>query len=160
MLGSRALSASDLAPRDLARLWSRVEVHGRSYGRRGRCWPWTGPIQKSGGYGIIQINGRAELAHRVAFAALFGEAPADASIRHYCDNPACCQGGHLISGTNLENVWDRVSRGRSNTSPLDAATVRYIRQSRDSQRWLAEQFGVSQGTISNIVNRKTWRHVT
>lgn len=42
---------------------------------------------------------------------------------------------------------------------LTEAEVMAIRGSRQSQSVLAAAYGVAQQTISDIVNRKTWRHV-
>lgn len=44
-------------------------------------------------------------------------------------------------------------------SKLTAADIPIIRQSKQTQRSLAEQFGVNQSVISEIKTHKAWKHV-
>lgn len=95
---------------ELDRFWSKVAI-----GMDDECWPWTG-AKLPKGYGRVKINGRAELAHRVAF---FGQnwshavrrAP-EPIILHACDNPSCCNPKHLSLGTYRQNYADSVVRER------------------------------------------------
>lgn len=97
------------------RLWSKIIKKGPN-----DCWLWTGPFG-TGGYGRIEIDKRAYYVHRIIYSlANPGEikwrAPrnkfASGFIRHTCDNPPCCNPKHLIVGTHLENMRDKVKRGR------------------------------------------------
>lgn len=159
MLGSKELDSSRLSALDLARFWSRVAVDGKSRGRHGKCWPWRGSCQ-SKGYGSFRLFGRTVQAHRVAYAIFNGKAPADLTIRHSCDNPPCCNPWHLIAGTNLENVLDRRARNRggSTLTPVDVLAIRE-RAPHELQRTIAADYGVTQGTVSNIILRRTWSHI-
>lgn len=76
----------------------------------GGCRVWTGGAYKNG-YGKFWLNGRNHLAHRVAFAIAQGRWP-EPIARHKCDNPACCEPGHIEEGTYQENVQDCIERGR------------------------------------------------
>lgn len=159
MIGAQVIDGADLTAFELARFWSSVDV-GRSCGRKGRCWPWHGARQRKG-YGSFKLRGRSVPAHRVAYAIFFASAPADLTIRHGCDNPPCCHPMHLVSGTNLENIMDRVRRNRGG-STLTEANVLEIKRLRAAgllQREVAERFGVTQGTISNIDLGITWSYV-
>ena len=51
-------------------------------------------------------------AHRVAFMLAGGAIDDGAVIRHTCDNPACVNPAHLLSGRNIDNVRDMWRRGR------------------------------------------------
>jgi hypothetical protein len=160
MLGSKELKRSSLTLLDVARFFSLVEVHGHSTGTKGRCWPWRGSRQPKG-YGLFSLNDETVLAHRVAYAYFFEVAPADLTIRHSCDHPPCCQPGHIFAGTNADNVADRVARNRGGSilHAVDVLAIRRLLAAGDYQRVIAERFGVTQTTISNIALGKTWAHL-
>jgi hypothetical protein len=160
MLGSKELRRSSLSLLDVARFFALVGVGGHSTGARGECWPWRGSRQKKG-YGTFALDGRTVLAHRVSYAYFFGITPANLTIRHSCDNPCCQQPGHLLAGTNADNVADRVARNRggSTLSSTDVLAIRRMLAQGEYQRVIAERFGVRQTTISNIALGKTWAHL-
>lgn len=67
---------------------------------------------------------------------------------------------NLAWGTQKENEADKVRHGTiSRTTKLTETIVREIRDSKDSSRKLAIKYDVSQPTILDIINRKTWKHV-
>jgi hypothetical protein len=150
------------------RFWSRVEA-----GPAGLCWEWTGPISHKGGYAIVRANKRNYLAHRLAWMFAHGTIPEGLVIRHKCDNPKCCNPLHLELGTHLDNQHDMIIRGRRKKSgakgtrnckaKLSDSLVREIRalyaSGSTSTPKLAQQYGVTQGLISQIVLKRIWRHV-
>lgn len=80
------------------------------------CWIWTGALNEAG-YGMIsdrsvKSGSTAKRAHRVSYEIHKGEIPPGLHILHTCDNPKCVNPGHLILGTNLDNVKDMVSKKR------------------------------------------------
>lgn len=72
--------------------------------RDGECWisPSTGP----GGYGRVTRNGKARGLHIVSHELFNGPIPDGHVVRHTCDNPACCNPEHLITGTRSDNAKD------------------------------------------------------
>lgn len=87
------------------RFWSHVNIQGPD-----DCWPWIGKINKKTGYGVVKVNGQEKRAHRVAFLLENGQ---DGEVvRHTCDNRPCCNPGHLIDGTQADNMMDMHARGR------------------------------------------------
>lgn len=132
------------------------------------CWLWDGADNGSG-YGKF----RGRYAHRVSFEMHKGPIPQGMHLDHLCRVPCCVNPSHLEPVTNAENA----RRGRAGWHMKDGAapigelhprsvateqSVREIRakyQSGSSQFELSGEYGLSQPTISQIVRRKTWRHV-
>lgn len=153
---------------DADRFWSAV-----NHGEPNDCWPFK--KTNSNGYGIFYSNKRLTMAHRVSYALSYGEVPADMFVCHKCDNPICCNPKHLFAGTPADNMQDMKRKerwsnktfyGESNgQAKLDADLVRAIRaaykrgQSGHGLTSLSKRFGVSSGTIYNVVNGIHWSHV-
>lgn len=88
-----------------SRFWSDVR---KSDG----CWLWTGTIT-SGSYGIFRRDdGTRVRAHRYSYELEYGVAPAALFVCHTCDTPLCVRPDHLFLGTALDNVRDKVAKGR------------------------------------------------
>ena len=128
------------------------------------CWPWTGTIDREG-YGRITVSGSRVQAHRVSWAIVHGPIPDGLVIRHSCDNPNCVNPAHLASGTQFQNIRDRVSRCRSakreahGRSKLNCDQVIQIRQMERlgaGATTLARKFNVARGTIHAIIRQRTW----
>ena len=119
------------------------------------------------------------MAHRIAYELAYG--PPEGQVLHHCDNPPCVRPSHLYDGTHKQNMADRTNRGRTYRGPranveniprgerntnakLTEAAVREIRAlyaaGGISQQALADWYGVNQTKISDVVRRKTWKHVT
>lgn len=136
------------------------------------CWIWQGS-KKLNGYGQMGYHTRSsECAHRVAYLELNGPLPSGHIVRHTCDNPACVNPKHLVSGSPADNIRDMQVRGRANyvnackgsavahLAKLNEAHVLEIRQrSNTPQKVLAQMYGVTQAVISKVLLRKTWKHI-
>lgn len=149
-----------MSPSDKERFWSKVNVGGEN-----ECWLWK-DSPNADGYGTISIGGRDNqsrlLAHRVAKTLAMGEEiPPDKILIHGCDNPPCCNPGHLHAATHQENMDDMVQKKRSAVSfgraKLNWDIVDDIRSSNLKGTTLSEQYKVSEGTISEIRNNKIWK---
>lgn len=146
-----------------ARFWSRVDV-----GKKDECWLWQAGVDWDG-YGLFKVKGVSNRSNRMAYAFAIGSIPADMKIIHSCDNPGCCNPRHLSVGTNLDNARDRITRDRQakgtsiNTCKLTEEQVLYIRQRYAEgdirQIDLAREFGITQVNVSEIVLRRSWRHI-
>lgn len=126
------------------------------------CWNWNGAAKRTG-YGVMGIDGRQWLVHRVAWTIWRGDIPKGMQVLHRCDNPRCFNPDHLFLGDHAENMRDRngkirhASGSRHGMSKLTDADVEAIRASDLRNPDLAERFGVSTWTISRIRNRRSWR---
>lgn len=109
-----------------ARIEARVTVTADG------CWEWQG-ARLPKGYGRIGIDGSVQLVHRVMYTLDQGQIPEGLHVLHSCDNPPCCNPGHLRAGTPSDNMLDAVERGRhyeasrthcDNGHAFDAANTR------------------------------------
>jgi hypothetical protein len=85
----------------------------------GRCeWQPNGCLQYQGsrnnsGYGNLYHRGRNIMAHRAAFDLCCDEIPDGMFVCHACDRPSCVAPSHLWLGTPLDNVRDKIRKGRA-----------------------------------------------
>lgn len=150
------------------RFWRRVNQRGPN-----DCWLWGGSINHNG-YGILTMNvggKKRNIRATHVSLALHGKPRVDGlHALHSCDTPSCCNPAHLRWGTNVENVQDRISRGRPGSpgakpgeahgnAKLTEEAVRVIRGCDQNPRMLAHIYGVSIPTIYNVKSGHTWGHV-
>lgn len=151
-------------------LYERYDVKVDRSGGSDACWPWTAGMDKDG-YGRIWLDKGTVRAHRIALERHLGRPikPGFCAL-HACDNPPCCNPIHLFEGTKADNSRDSAAKGRArgvrgaqhHSAKLTEADVREIRRRAhggELQRTLAEEFGIVQPSVSEIVLRKTWKHV-
>jgi hypothetical protein len=145
---------------DKSKFLERVEVITES-----GCWLWMGPVMKNG-YGVVSRSPiKSRLAHRVAYALFKGHVPSNLCVLHSCDVPSCVNPNHLWLGTQLENIFDSLNKGRHakgseyESAKLNEQAVREIRSSKLRGCELAKKYGVSQSVISTIRSRTVWKHV-
>ena len=132
------------------------------------CWNWSGNIN-SNGYGRVLIKKDHIFAHRASWMIHFGEIPEGMHVCHHCDNRKCVCPDHLFLGTNLDNIKDKMIKGRQSKGierPAAKLNDEKVIRIRDlfhrggySNKGLSEMFCVSRSQISDVVNYKSWRHV-
>jgi len=129
------------------------------------CWLSVGRSSDKDGYTWFWFRGKTTRLHRAMFIQLYGDISYDIKVRHMCDNPACFNPEHLISGTSQDNSDDKDRHGHQlfgeqvGTAKLTEAMVVAILNSNATQRELAIENGVSESNIGRIKNGKTWKHV-
>jgi hypothetical protein len=152
------------------RFWEKVDRRGRD-----ECWPWTAASRHRFGYGTFHVSAAEGTvgAHRLAYELERGPIPPGMSVLHRCDNPPCCNPGHLFLGTPADNTADMDAKGRSRrlvppgernpNARLSAADVREIRRAYQAapgvRAELARRYGVTPRTIWAVATRRTWRHL-
>lgn len=76
------------------------------------CWEWQG-LRGEGGYGLMSVGSRAHTTHRLVMYLEAGRVLSSSEVVcHQCDNPPCCNPGHLSIGTQKENIRDMLNKGR------------------------------------------------
>jgi len=149
--------------RKVALFWSKVD----SSGGPDACWPWTAAVSPLG-YGRFNSGSGTVTASRKALELNTGMS-GECAI-HSCDNPPCCNPGHLRWGTKAENSYDMKVRFRSfgqvgsesHSSILTEADIPVIRDLLAlgaTCRQIAEVYEVSRDCIKNISAGRSWRHV-
>jgi hypothetical protein len=148
------------------RFWACVDKNGPN-----GCWIWTGTKHRYG-YGACSSGYGDTRAHRVAWLMTHGPIQKGKVLCHSCDNKICVNPSHLRVGTQAENVADASAKGLlacGERSPKAKLTEAKVREIRERFRWrnkrvsnakvLAAEYGVTSGTICQVVSRYLWAHV-
>jgi hypothetical protein len=172
-----------LTEQDIIRFWSFVERREPN-----DCWPWVRGADWDGyGFFALNVNGKkvSYRAHRIAYFLHYNEDPWPLLVRHLtCDNPPCCNGAHLATGTLADNRQDCVNKNRQARGERHnfALYPELIKRGEDSafskltepeilvmrrlyaQGWrsshIAELFPhVDKTNVHHILKRKTWTHI-
>jgi hypothetical protein len=99
------------------------------------CHEWQGGLATNG-YGVYQAGGKSVLVHKYAWQLVNGEVPEGKVLRHTCDNKKCVLAldsfggfqGHVILGTQQENMDDKIARNRLNKNPRKSVRVNSAEQ--------------------------------
>jgi len=161
----------------IERFWSKVDCRSEN-----ECWPW----RRGKSYPQFRIGKKLVRGNRFAMEITAGVIPNGLQVLHLCDNPKCVNPRHLFLGTNDDNIRDKVNKNRqrcgtgrrhgSKTHPerisrgsnqpaakLTETNVPEIRRiyatGRYSQAEIGKKFAVDQSIVSEVVNRKIWKHV-
>lgn len=145
------------------RFWEKVDKRAPD-----ECWPWIAALQPNG-YGRFAIRREVmRFAHRIAYELTYGTIPNGLHVLHRCDNPPCCNPGHLYAGTDADNHRDMRERRRTRygernhfarLTAQEVIVIRELRASGMTQQAIANRFGVGRSTIQSVVTRKHWSHL-
>lgn len=132
------------------------------------CWLWMAGSNEHG-YGVFWNGERLEKAHRFSFRAYKGVLWRTDDCRHVCDNPACVNPDHLLSGSAKDNTGDMWRRHRATViyrrgtaqaqaklNDDDAIAIRLLYSHGEKQRDIASLFGVSQRLVWNVIHFRNW----
>lgn len=134
-------------------------------GDSGSCWEWIAGKDWDG-YGIFSTSKRYSRASRLMYAIVYGDIPNGMFVCHSCDNPSCVNPNHLFSGTPLDNMRDKVKKGRGSylsgeshpnakLSDRDIENIReMISSGKYTQSEIAKMYNVSFQHISDIKRNK------
>jgi hypothetical protein len=107
--------------------------------------------------------------HQLVAVAFLGARSDDhEEIRHLDGVKTNCVVSNLSWGTRKQNAADREAHGRTfhgSAHPLAKLTEKTVLEARrrtaagESMNTLCKELGVSVGTLSPAVHRKTWKHI-
>ena len=154
------------------RYWAKVDKAGPVPAHKpelGPCWVWTaGVYQGRPEYGCFNVTHALSVkAHRYGWALAYGPVPDGLSVLHHCDNGLCVRPEHLFTGTQADNIADKMAKGRHITlcgerapsAKLTSAQVTEIRALRGTMTsheagWA---YGCTPRNIRNIWHRVIWK---
>lgn len=139
------------------------------------CHEWIGS-RNANNYGLVRVDGKQRLAHRIAWEIANGPIPDGLVVRHNCDNPPCVKtepdakwpNGHLVLGTKGDNNRDRAERKgytrgaqhwAAKVSESDVMRMRDLRAGGMTYRQVAARMGLSYTATHSILTGQTWRHL-
>lgn len=150
-----------LKPRDFdARFWDNTD---RSTG----CWLWQGTINEETGYGMVTINKKSLLVHRIAYEVYHGEKiPDGLMVLHSCDHKPCICPDHLHLGTNADNAREAAERGLTCKGEKNGNHIytekqireikEYMRGNEHSLAWISRTLAIPKGTLKDIASGRLW----
>jgi len=115
------------------------------------CWEWHGCLRD--GYGSARIQGKTVVLHRWSYEKHIGPIPKGHELHHTCRNRRCFNPAHLVA---ITRVLHRQLPDRSKLSMDVARTIRSLYPGR-SQQSIADEYGVTQPTVSAILLNKIWK---
>lgn len=158
------------------RFWAKVDTSSD-------CWLWTGARVR--GYGQFSLGDHQRVySHRFSYSLAYGPILDGLNVLHHCDNPPCVRPDHLFLGTDLDNMQDKVAKGRAATGArngvhthpervtrgeashrarMTVAQVLEARQRRASGEKvvsIAHDLGVSLSGLYQALGGNSWRHLS
>ena len=82
------------------------------YPELGDCVICTSHCADSRGYPMIHRNGKPYRMKNYFWEQKYGKLPGGIYVLHKCDNTACVRLDHLFLGTQADNIWDGINKGR------------------------------------------------
>lgn len=120
---------------------------------RGECLEWNGCFNTDGYPRMVYARNPNIKVHRFVAELHYRQDITGQVVRHSCDNPKCINPSHLILGTPIENVQDRVERGRTYkviTKDVVLKTKKLLASKVLNQKEIAVLVGIDQRRVSDI----------
>lgn len=143
----------------------KVERNGKIYSLRlDGQWKEVIPTVKGGGYLKLRYNGKHLQVHRIIYAAFVGPLKEDLVIKHMDAISNNNTPENLMLDTQGSNNQDRYRLhghkavpGHSRINQKIADEIRADQKTGMTNRQLREKYGLSKGSISEIVNNNIWK---
>lgn len=118
----------------------------------------------------VTIGGKRMVMSRYVYERDIGPIPPGIFVCHSCDTPMCINPDHFFLGTQKDNMVDASQKNRIDRmhSPrgeshgmtkLTNQEAISIRNDPRPSRAVAKEYGINKGTVLNIRNGFTWKHV-
>lgn len=125
------------------------------------CWPWLSTVSPNG-HAMKTVAGKSTPAARWMWAQLFGPIPAGMVIYHTCGDQTCINPHHLRMGSQADACRNGPGSDRTpvTLTPSDVRELRSIPaddRTPNRARALADQLGVTVGTVRSIWRGSHWR---
>ena len=145
----------------------RVSTHGRVLSLQQSDERFIGSLTADGYTAVSYVDASGAKidshAHVMVMEAFVGPRQPGMQVRHLDSDPTNNRLDNLTWGTQSENYQDRVAAGtgiegaNNCAAKLSHSEVQEIRQRvSETQRDLAEEYGVSPSSISRVVNDLSW----
>lgn len=132
-------------------------------------WLWRREQLSSAGYGLATFHNIKYPAHVFSYRAYHSctRIPPGHLVRHGCKYRNCVNPDHLCTGTNTENMADKIRDGtdcrgdKHSSAKLTESYVRHLKAIQGVTTLVerAKMFGISAPTICDIDKGRTWGHV-
>ncbi len=123
------------------------------------CHECTSHCLNKDGYVQVMIKGKKMLLHRYIALLEYGDL-GDLYVLHSCDNPTCSNLDHLFLGTHTDNMQDMHKKGRhGRSSKITSAQAMEIFKDSRTQEVIAQEYGITQTTVSRIKIKKRWADI-
>lgn len=136
--------------------------------KTGSCWVWKGNVNKSNGYPEVNVKVAGKWVTkrltRLVCEAIHGDLT-DLEACHTCHNKKCVRPQHLVPGTRLKNMHDKIENGTTNSgernpqAKLSAKDVEVIRAAPNtllSRAALSHKYKVGKNHIYCIQTKRAW----
>lgn len=144
---------------------------GRTPWRIGQTWRRLSlNYKKNKNRYVVEVSGKTCFVHQLILLSFVGPCPVGMEACHNDGNRTNNRADNLRWDTKKANAADRDRHGttargsRTGGSKMTDEMVKQIHYDYStgqfSQRSLARKFGITQSTLSDILLRKTWRHVS
>lgn len=132
-------------------------MYAYQYQRRKRgyetyCHIWKGS-KTSAGYGQLTRLGRPIYAHRAAWEDVNGPL-GDLTLHHLCEQRDCVNVEHLRAIARAEHNG---GEGHGKLGRSDADQIRRRVSDGETQKAIADEYGVRPSLVSMIVSGKRWK---
>lgn len=123
------------------------------------CWLWQHATMPNG-YASLRYKSHSLYGHRLVYELHVGPIKQGLHVLHSCDTRNCVNPEHLHLGTNNENIQERLARN-PNGRVLNKNKVLEIREIGRSKSTgqIAMLYGITDVAVSQILLRKTWKHI-
>ena len=132
------------------------------------CWNWIG-AGSGNGYGQLSFKGKKYRSNVLSYIVHFRKVPPKGMyVCHECDNGMCVNPKHLWLGTPLQNILDKLRKGRHPSykgennprailSKEDIISIRNKFSNGMTCKQIGKEYGKHTEYIRNIVKYKVWK---